>query len=122
MPTWEDENNKNGGRLIFQIDKEIEKYQEIYEWLIFYFLGESEPSSDDITGIRFISHKPNGYFKFHYRVEVWTKFNSTETEKADNLKNTFVKDFFSSFLADNPNLKKNFFPSFKDNRDDKAEK
>lgn len=29
-PTWEDENNKFGGRLIFQIDKEIENFQEVY--------------------------------------------------------------------------------------------
>lgn len=25
-PTWEDLNNKYGGRLIFQIDKDIDKY------------------------------------------------------------------------------------------------
>jgi hypothetical protein len=26
-PTWEDPNNKFGGRLIFQIDKEVDRYQ-----------------------------------------------------------------------------------------------
>lgn len=80
-PTWEDPNNKFGGRLIFQIDKDNEKYQEIYEWLIFYFLGESESCAEEINGIRFISHRGNVQFKYHYRVEVWTKFNLSEENK-----------------------------------------
>lgn len=113
-PTWEDPNNKYGGRLIFQIDKDVDKYQEIYEWLIFYFLGESESCAEDINGVRFISHKSNNVFKYHYRVEVWTKFSLKEQEKVELFRDTFVKDFFHSFLANNPKLQ-NFKPSFKSN-------
>jgi hypothetical protein len=117
-PTWEDPNNEQGGRLMFQIDKDVDKYQEIYEWLIFYFLGESESCAEDINGIRFISHRPNTLFKFHYRVEVWTKFNLKDEAKVELFRDTFVKDFFNSFLVNNPKLK-NFKPTFRNNEEAK---
>lgn len=67
-PTWEDPNNKYGGRLIFQIDKEVDKFEEIYEWLVFYFLGESESCAEDINGIRFISHRASHILQWHFKV------------------------------------------------------
>lgn len=73
-PTWEDPKNATGGRFIFQIDSEHENHEEIYEWLVFYFLGESYGKGEVINGIRFISSRFNAPLKFHYRVEVWVSF------------------------------------------------
>jgi hypothetical protein len=116
-PTWEDPNNQHGGRLVFQIDKAIENYKEIYEWLIFYFLGESESCAEDINGIRFISNRHNNMFKYHYRVEVWTKFNSKDEDKVVSFRGTFVKDFFTSFFVNNPKFQEDFKPMFKNNEE-----
>lgn len=40
-PTWEDTKNARGGRIIFQISKDIEDYQQILRWILLYFLGEN---------------------------------------------------------------------------------
>ena len=80
-PSWEDEANKNGGRLVFQIEKSQENFQEIYEALVFYFLGGDYDNSETINGIRFISSNPNNIMKFFYRVEIWTNFDSEAIDK-----------------------------------------
>lgn len=52
---WQDPQNGKGGRIVFQIDKDSQKYEETYQWIIFYFLGNSNEQSQDINGIRIIS-------------------------------------------------------------------
>ena len=100
---------------MFQIERNQENYQEIYEALIFYFVGEKFPNYERINGVRFISSKPNNINRFFYRVEIWVDFNESETEK--------VKDFRNSF---EPFLEKykihNLKPLFKTNHIVKEEK
>ena len=59
QPEWEDKANCNGGRLIFNIEKCQKNFEEIYEALVFFFLGENFAKSENINGIRFISGKSN---------------------------------------------------------------
>jgi hypothetical protein len=58
-------------------------------------------------------------FKYHYRVEVWTKFSAKDEEKALNFRDTFVKDFFNSFVVNNPKFQ-DFKPMFKNNEEKEA--
>lgn len=53
---------------------------------------------------------------------MWTKFNSEESEKAEKFRDTFVKDFFVTFKDAYAKLKKNFKPSFKNNKENKDDK
>ncbi len=50
-------------------------------------------------------------------MEVWTKFNQSEQNKVKELKDTFVQDFFKSFL-ENTNSFKNFKPNFRNNQEE----
>ena len=89
-PCWEDAENKNGGRLVFQIERQQENYQDVYEALVFYFLGEAFPNNNRINGIRFITAKEKMISKIYFRVEIWVDYNEKDFEK--------VKDFRDSFF------------------------
>ena len=109
-PSWEDPQNQNGGRMVFQIDRTQENYEDLYEALVFYFLGEDYKFSDTINGLRFISTKTNTFPKFLYRVEVWTNFNSTQTEKVEDFRTSLFDGFLTFYHI------KNLKVSFKDNK------
>lgn len=79
-PKWEHPENSKGGRLVFQVDKDQENFEDIYQALMFYLIGENFQGHDRINGFRFVSAKSNISSTFFFRVEIWVNFDNQQTE------------------------------------------
>ena len=77
-PKWEDEQNQKGGRFIFQVLKTQGNKEQIYQELVFFFLGENFDRSDKVNGFRFITSKVNN--PSSYRIEIWVNFDESDTD------------------------------------------
>ena len=88
-PKWEHPDNAKGGRLIFQVDKDQENYQDIYDALFFYLVGEDFEGHERINGFRFISAKSSTNNNFLFRVEIWVNFDNEQTDSLTLFRNSF---------------------------------
>ena len=108
-PMWEDENNKNGGRISIKLRKEYTTI--IWEEMIFALIGDVLPKEikDEINGIVVTSRK-----EFN-TLQIWIKtFDSKTNSKIDNC----IRDL----LQIPPEVNLEFKQFFKNNKSDLNEK
>ena len=108
-PMWEDENNKNGGRISIKLRKEYTTI--IWEEMIFALIGEVLPKEikDEINGIVVTSRK-----EFN-TLQIWIKsFDPKTNSKIDNC----IRDL----LQIPPEVNLEFKQFFKNNKSDLNEK
>ncbi len=106
---WEDENNKNGGRITIKLRKEYTTI--IWEEMIFALIGEVLPKEikDEINGIVVTSRK-----EFN-NLQIWIKtFDSKINSKIDNC----IRDL----LQIPPEVNLEFKQFFKNNKSELNEK
>ena len=108
-PMWEDENNKNGGRISIKLRKEYTTI--IWEEMIFALIGDVLPKEiqEEINGIVVTSRK-----EFN-TLQIWIK---TFDEKNNNNIELCIRDL----LQMPPEVKLEFKQFFKNNKSNKIDK
>lgn len=101
---------------MFQIERSQQNQEQIYEALVFFFLGEQFKDSSRINGIRFISAKPAFIDRIFYRVEIWVDFDEQQTEKVSDFRSSFLP-FLQQYEIKNLNV---FFKSNKASSEEKS--
>ena len=75
-PEWEDPVNKNGGQLQINFRSTLQFLQKIWDKLVFSVVTGEFKDADMISGIRLLD-KTKFSHETSFRIEIWTKFNST---------------------------------------------
>lgn len=84
-PEWEDPQNKSGCDFFSRIPFE-QDMKGIWEKTVFALIGETLPSSEEVTGVRIVDR---GKF---FKIEVWVRFNS-DNKKIAQMKERLAKEF-----------------------------
>ena len=102
-PEWEDEVNKQGGEFRISFFASLATLQKLWERAVFDIVSRNFPEIDLLAGIRFLD-KSTDRRPCNFRIEIWTKFNSEESEMGRKLKLYLEENFCSIIRADGAEL------------------
>ena len=77
-PEWEDDVNKNGGELKINFRSNLTFLQKIWEKLVFSVVTDTFENAQMLAGIRLLDKSVNGREGI-FRIEVWTKFDNSQS-------------------------------------------
>ena len=102
-PEWEDEVNKQGGEFRISFFASLPTLQKLWERAVFDIVSRNFAEIDLLAGVRFLD-KSTDRRPCNFRIEVWTKFNSEESEMGRTLKAYLVENFCKVISADGAEL------------------
>lgn len=131
QPKWEDDVNKNGGEFRIDFKSNLVFLQTIWEKLVFDVVSGEFSGAEMLAGIRLLDKSSLGRESV-FRIEVWTKFDSTQQEMVNNLKKHLEEEYVSLMIDDqgtqpsnnkvNSMVASEWLAKFKNHQENPAEK
>ena len=102
-PEWEDEVNKQGGEFRISFCASLKTLQKLWERAVFDIVSRNFVEIDLLAGIRFLD-KSTDRRPSNFRIEIWTKFNSEDSEMGRRLKVYLEENFCQMITTDGEKL------------------
>lgn len=92
QPEWEDPVNKQGGQFRIDFKSTLAFLQIIWEKLVFSVVTDEFDGADMLSGIRLLD-KSTFNRENMFRIEIWTKFDSSQSAMVESLKNHLETEY-----------------------------
>ena len=105
-PAWEDEVNSQGGVMKIDFKSKLAFVQTIWDKLVLSIVSIEFDGVDMISGVRICDKSEfNREGLGIFRIEVWTKFNSTNPDMVNALKAHLETEYVRDMMIEDPDTK-----------------
>ena len=98
-PEWEDTVNTNGGEIRIDFKSNLKTLQKLWNKLLLAVVGGEFKNADYIAGIRALDKSQAGRESI-FRIEVWTKFDSSSEDSVKQLKTHLQEEYVKMMIED----------------------